>query len=43
MAGFCEHDNEPSGSINFWKFLDQFSYYQLLKESVHAVSLREEL
>ena len=25
MAGFCEHGNEPSGSIKFGEFLDQLS------------------
>jgi hypothetical protein len=22
VAGFCEHDDEPSGSIKAWEFLD---------------------
>jgi hypothetical protein len=26
-AGFCEHDNEPSGSIKGGKFLDYLSDY----------------
>jgi len=31
MAGCCEHDNEPSGSIKGGKFLDQINKYQLVK------------
>jgi hypothetical protein len=31
VAGFCEEGNEPSGSINGGKFLDQFKEYQLFK------------
>jgi hypothetical protein len=27
MAGFCERDNEPSGSINGGEILDQLSGY----------------
>jgi hypothetical protein len=30
VAGCCEHGNEPSGSIQGGKFLDQLSYYQIL-------------
>jgi hypothetical protein len=29
VAGSCEHDNEPSGSIKGREFLDQLSDYQL--------------
>jgi len=32
VAGFCEHGNEPSGSIKSGKFLDQLSDCQLLKK-----------
>jgi hypothetical protein len=32
MAGFCEHGNEPSGSIKGVEFLDYLSDYQLLKK-----------
>jgi hypothetical protein len=30
--GFCEHDNEPSGSIKDGGFLDLLSDYKLLKK-----------
>jgi hypothetical protein len=36
-AGFCEHGNEPSGSIKGWEFLDQLSNYKLLKKD-HGVT-----
>jgi hypothetical protein len=29
-VGFCEHGNEPSGTINGGEFLDQLSDYELL-------------
>jgi hypothetical protein len=32
MAGFCEHGNEPSGSIKCGKFLDHMSVCYLLKK-----------
>jgi hypothetical protein len=31
MAGLCEHDNEPSGSIKKEYFLDKLSDYELFK------------
>jgi hypothetical protein len=31
MAGFCEHGNEPSGSIKKGYFFDKLSEYQLFK------------
>jgi hypothetical protein len=31
MAGFCEHGNEPSGSIKKVGFFDRLSDYQLFK------------
>jgi hypothetical protein len=31
MAGFCEHDNEPSGSIRKQDFFDKLSDNQLFK------------
>jgi hypothetical protein len=31
MAGYCEHGNEPSGSIKDVEFLSLKSDYQLLK------------
>jgi hypothetical protein len=27
LEGFCEHSNEPSGSIKCWEILDQLSDY----------------
>jgi hypothetical protein len=32
VAGSCEHDNEPSGSIKGGEFLDQLNDYQDLKD-----------
>jgi hypothetical protein len=32
MRGFCEHGNEPSGSIKGGEFPDQLSGHQLPKE-----------
>jgi hypothetical protein len=32
VAGSCEHDNEPSGSIKGVEILDQMSDHQLLKK-----------
>jgi hypothetical protein len=32
VAGFCEHGNEPSGSIKGGEFLDQLNEYWLLKK-----------
>jgi len=32
VAGSCEHDNEPSSSINGSEFLDQLNKCQLLKD-----------
>jgi hypothetical protein len=32
VAGSCEHDHEPSGSIKEGEFLDYLSDYQLLKK-----------
>jgi len=34
VAGPCEHNNVPSGSIKYGKFLDQLSDCLLLKDSV---------
>jgi len=31
VAGSCEHDNEPSGSIKGGELLEQLNEYQLLK------------
>jgi hypothetical protein len=31
VAGSCEHDNEPSGSIKAEEFLDYLSDYYLVK------------
>jgi hypothetical protein len=33
VVGCFEHGIEPSGSIKVGKFLDQLSYYQLLKKN----------
>jgi hypothetical protein len=30
--GSCEHDNELSGSIKFWEFLESLHNLQLLKK-----------
>jgi hypothetical protein len=38
MAGSCEHDNEPSGIIKGWEFLDQLGNYQHLKKDFAAQS-----
>jgi hypothetical protein len=32
VADFCEHGNEPSGSIKCWEFLDQLRHCYLLKK-----------
>jgi hypothetical protein len=32
VAGSCEHDTEPSGSIEGGKFFDHLSDYQVLKK-----------
>jgi hypothetical protein len=32
VSGFCEHDNEPSGSVKGVEFLDQLSVCYLLNE-----------
>jgi hypothetical protein len=32
VAGFCEHGNEPSGSIKRGEFLDYVRDYQLVNE-----------
>jgi hypothetical protein len=37
LPGFCEHDNEHSGSVKGGEFLDQFSNYQLLKDEAVLV------
>jgi hypothetical protein len=31
VAGFCEHGDEPSGSITKWDFFDKLSDSQLFK------------
>jgi hypothetical protein len=31
-TGSCEHDNEPSGSINYWDILEWLHNWQLLKK-----------
>jgi hypothetical protein len=33
VAGFCERDNEPSGSIKCGEFLDKLSDYYLVKKT----------
>jgi hypothetical protein len=33
MAGFCEYRNEPSGSINGWKFLDEVRNCNIVNRS----------
>jgi hypothetical protein len=38
VAGSCEHGEEPSDSRKYRGFLDQLSYYQLLKEMIAAWS-----
>jgi hypothetical protein len=38
MAGFCEHENEPSGIKKGGEFVDQLGDYQLLKMGVGLVS-----
>jgi hypothetical protein len=32
VAGFCEHDNEPLGSLKGGEFLDYMGDYELLKK-----------
>jgi hypothetical protein len=31
VVGFCEHSDEPSGSIRKWDFFDKLSDNQLFK------------
>jgi hypothetical protein len=39
VEGFCEHGNEPSGSIKYWEFLEWLHNWQLLmKGSAPCVS-----
>jgi hypothetical protein len=33
VADFCEHSNEPSGSIKGGEFLDQLSDHKLFRDS----------
>jgi hypothetical protein len=35
-GGFCEHGNEPSGSIKGGEFLDYLSDYQFLENNCAA-------
>jgi hypothetical protein len=39
MAGYCEHGNEPSGSITGGEFLEEVSDQQLLKNGSAPWSL----
>jgi hypothetical protein len=32
VAGSCEHDNKPSGSIKCWEILEELSNWWLLKK-----------
>jgi hypothetical protein len=32
MAGSCEHDNKPSGSIKCWEFLEELGNWRLLEK-----------
>jgi hypothetical protein len=32
MTDFCQHGNEPSGSLKRGEFLEYLSHYQLLNE-----------
>jgi hypothetical protein len=32
VEGSCEHGNEPSGSIKYWKMLVQLGDWRLLKK-----------
>jgi hypothetical protein len=38
VAGPCEHDNEPSGSIKYWEALEYIEDWRLLKEDSAACS-----
>jgi hypothetical protein len=38
VVGFCEHGNEPSGSIKDGEFLDYLSHYKLLKKDSAPLS-----
>jgi hypothetical protein len=38
VAGFCEHGNEPSGSIKMQDFFDKLSDNQLSNILHHGVS-----
>jgi hypothetical protein len=38
MEGFCEHGNEPSGSITFWEVLEWLHNWQLLKKGSAPLS-----
>jgi hypothetical protein len=33
QVGFCEHGNEPSGTMKGGEFLDQLSKYEFLRDS----------
>jgi hypothetical protein len=39
VASSCEHNNEPSGSINGEKFLGKLSDYQVLNKEFAALTL----
>jgi hypothetical protein len=39
VAGFCEHGNEPSGSINDRKFLDYLSMLLASQERLCSMDL----
>jgi hypothetical protein len=43
MTASCEHGNEISGSIQDGKYLDQLSYYRLLKDSAQCTLFVEQL
>jgi hypothetical protein len=39
VAGSCEHDNEPSGSIKCGKFLDWLSVLLASQEGLYSMEL----
>jgi hypothetical protein len=39
VVGSCEHDNKPSGSIKYGKFLDSLSDYYFFNECTPWSSL----
>jgi hypothetical protein len=38
VEGYCEHGNEPSGSIKCWEIFEQLSVWWLLKKDSAACS-----